>query len=251
MSNTHLISQKIAGPKICFEGITLNEGPVQILHEINCTFSSGGWHAVLGPNGGGKSTLLKTILGMTNHRGKLSIHWPLSPTPKHKTFGYVPQLSPFDASLPISVHDYLLMTLTTVPVWFKRNLATDVIDALREVQLEDKLKRKLGELSGGERQRLMLCTALLKKPSLLLLDEPMTGLDKQGREDCLHLLKMFHQAGGTILMVEHDWEVVEKYCQQIFWVDKTILSVSSTEAFFRNQSLRHNAHFPSQITLPT
>lgn len=250
MTSSHLIPKRVLGPSVVLESVGLQEGKLTILHDVNGTFIAGQWHGILGPNGGGKSTLLKTVLGLKNHHGKVTIHWPQdedADEPKAGTIGYLPQLSPFDSSLPISVRDYLLMSLSTKPVWFKRSLPKNVLIALEEIRLDGKLERRLGDLSGGERQRLMLCTALLKKPSLLILDEPMTGLDKQGQDDCLSILSKFHKAGGTLIMVEHDWEVVEAHCEQIHWIDGTIQSQYSNEEFFAQQIQHPRQPMPNHL----
>jgi len=245
--------EQLNGPQITFDQVSLKAGSQVLLKPISCEFSAGGWHAILGPNGGGKSTLLKTILGLTSHHGSIRIKWPSSTASSDKStlgkIGYLPQLMPFDASMPISVNDYLLMSLTNKPVWFKRQLPKTAIDALKSIHLEDKLNRKISDLSGGERQRLMLITALLQNPSLLILDEPMTGLDKKGREDVLHLLENFHQAGGTILMVEHDWPLVQRYCNQVYWIDQSLQQQSDPKTFFTNKAASTVTH--TNIALET
>lgn len=226
-----IVPANVLGPSISLNSVSLTINEQVLLDDITCHFSAGGWHAVLGPNGGGKSTLLKTLLGLNPHQGELVIDWPVEPTSldkrsaQHARLGYIPQLVAFDASLPISVRDYLLMTLSIRPVWFHRALPPEVENALQQIGLETKLDRKVGDLSGGERQRLMLATALLKQPKLLILDEPMTGLDKSGKAQVVALLEAFHQAGGTIIMVEHDWELVKRSADTLSWIDKTYLSL--------------------------
>lgn len=217
-----MIESPIVGPCITLEGLSFHTGKQTLLKDINCHFESGKWYGIVGPNGGGKSTLLKTILGLNNHLGTIHIHWPKA---KAGNIGYIPQLIPFDDSLPISVRDYLLMSLSSKPIWFRRHLPNEVNVALSQIQLVDKLERRIGDLSGGERQRLMLTTALLQKPSLLILDEPMTGLDTDGRKESLALLSQFKEAGGTLLMIEHDWDLIQKHCDQVFWVEQTLKTV--------------------------
>ncbi len=239
MKPTPLFATSIFGPAINFESVGLTEGSLTILNDINAEFTAGGWHAVLGPNGGGKSTLLKAILGLTQHHGTIQIHWPQTEPKSPARFGsigYLPQLLPFDASLPISVKDYLFMTISIKPAWFQRKLPHEVLSALIEVGLDGKVERKIGDLSGGERQRLMLCVALLQKPSLLILDEPLTGLDQQGRKEVLALLSKFHQSGGSIIMVEHDWQVVAHYCDHVYWVNKSLRFIDDFSMFMANQS---------------
>ncbi|MFC3149796.1 metal ABC transporter ATP-binding protein [Litoribrevibacter euphylliae] len=231
-----MIPSLISGPSLTLDNVSLTIGSQRLLDAIHCEFESGQWHAVLGPNGGGKSTLLKTILGLTPHSGSIKVNWPkealTGAKSKRGNIGYIPQLMPFDASLPISVRDYLLMSLSSRPIWFKRKLPKTVETALEHIQLKDKLDRRIGDLSGGERQRLMLTTAMLQNPSLLILDEPMTGLDKTGQQETLSLLSKFHQAGGTIVMVEHDWNIVKNHCDQVYWIDSSLkLKQSATEFF--------------------
>lgn len=220
-----MIETKVAGPSLKLEGVSFQAGTQILLDAIDCTFESGKWYGVAGPNGGGKSTLIKTILGLNNHNGLINITWPASGSGQSR-IGYIPQLIPFDDSLPISVRDYLLMSLSKKPIWFKRKLPREVREALDLIQLEDKLERKIGDLSGGERQRLMLTTALLQKPGLLILDEPMTGLDSEGKNESLKLLQKFKSAGGTLIMIEHDWALIQQHCDHVFWVDKTVRSVN-------------------------
>ncbi len=246
-----LIPDKILGPHIRLNNVSLKDTELTILDESKGNFEAGLWHAILGPNGGGKSSLIKTILGLTKHNGEVIIEWLVSQEnskSKPGNIGYLPQPSPFDSSLPVSVRDFLLLNLSIKPIWFARRLPKQIYIALDQVGLGGKLDRKLGDLSGGERQKLMLCIALLKKPSLLILDEPMTGLDQQSQEVCLTLLSEFHQAGGTLLMIEHDWEVVKKHCQQIHWVDKALFPHQSCHDFFR--SLNSHQHTAKTTGIP-
>lgn len=233
-----MIPEALSGPSIILNNVNFKNGSQILLKNISCQFEAKKWHAILGPNGGGKSTLLKTILGLNNHTGDIQIHWPstISTNRTKGKIGYIPQLMPFDASLPISVRDYLLMSLSYKPIWFKRSLPENIKDALKHIELEQKLDRRIGDLSGGERQRLMITTALLQKPNLLILDEPMTGLDRQGREDTLSLLTRFHQSGGTILMVEHDWKLIKQYCDRAFWIDQELMKVDAPASLLAWQS---------------
>ncbi len=236
------IPNTLTGPSVLLEQTSVKEGDQQLLSAITTEFKAGGWHAILGPNGGGKSTLLKAILGLTPHQGSITIQWPTAEpnTQSQGRLGYLPQSMPFDASLPISVRDYLLMSLSKKPIWFSRKIPVEVEVALNQVQLNDKLDRKVGDLSGGERQRLMLATALLQAPTLLILDEPMTGLDQQGQKDVLNLLSEFNTAGGTILMVEHNWQIVKQHCDQVYWIDKGLEYQGTPDDFFASKVSQSN-----------
>ncbi|MEM7206800.1 MAG: metal ABC transporter ATP-binding protein [Pseudomonadota bacterium] len=222
-----MIEQNINGPTITFNDVCVNEGLLQLIGPVNCTFEAGMWHGVLGPNGSGKSTLLKSILGLKNHGGTIRIE--NHNTAENTQIGYLPQIAPFDVSLPVSLLDYLLMSIKRTPVFFKRDLDNTIHTALMKVDLLQKINRRVGDLSGGERQRLMLVSAMLNKPGLLLLDEPMSGLDKDGRNSILELLAEFRDAGGTIIMVEHDWSIVRSNCERIHWLDREIKASESGE----------------------
>ncbi len=215
-----MIEQKVAGPAVKLKQVNFHTGKQALLKDLNITFDAGQWYGIIGPNGGGKSTLIKTILGLNKHTGNIRIVWPESGSGQGQ-IGYIPQLIPFDDSLPISVRDYLLMSLSRKPIWFRRTLPKEVRAVLAHIGLKDKLERKVGDLSGGERQRLMLSCALLQKPSLLILDEPMTGLDAKGKQEALALLKQFRKAGGTLLMIEHDWQLIQDNCDKVVWVDQS------------------------------
>lgn len=221
-----MIYKEVLGPGIQLDKVSFRLNEQSLLDDISLRFEAGKWHGIIGPNGGGKSTLIKTILGFNGYQGQVSIVWPAG---KRGHIGYIPQLVAFDASLPISMQDYLLMSLQIRPVWFKRQLPQSCYEALESLGLSHKLKHKLGDLSGGERQRLMLASALLKQPSLLILDEPMTGLDEVGRAQSLDLLSQFKAAGGTLLMIEHERAVIQSYCDQVIWVDKRARVIEADE----------------------
>lgn len=223
-----MIPEKIHGPAIELDQVAVNEGSQVLFDPISCRFEAGQWHAILGPNGSGKSSLLKTLLGLKNHRGMININWP---DKQQARLGYMPQLVPFDVSLPISLRDYLLMSLSQRPVFMHRKLDDKVLQGLEQLRLHDKLERRLGDLSGGERQRLMLLCSLLPEPSLLIVDEPMSGLDAAGRDETIGLLTDYRNAGGTIIMVEHDWQLVEANCDFIYWLDGTIKTSGPCERF--------------------
>lgn len=211
MNNTEL-----KGPSVCLTKVSVTVDSAQLIAPVSTLMVGGLWHAIVGPNGGGKSTLLKTILGLMPHQGDVSINWPGN---KKGGVGYMPQMQPFDRSVPISVLDYILMSATKMPLWCSRRLPHSVFDVLERVRLTGLLARKVGALSGGERQRLLLAVALLQSPSLLVLDEPLSGLDREGQKEMLSLLSEYNRQGGTIVMVEHDWQVVIDHCHQAYWVE--------------------------------
>lgn len=226
-----LIEANINGPAIRFSNFALIEGSQTILSEVSTTFEAGLWHGIMGPNGGGKSSLLKSLLGLNNHKGQISLNWPTSDGKTEKRFGYVPQISNIDGTLPVTVHDFLIISGFRQSIWRRRTLPEALLQALAKVNLDTKLARRIGDLSGGEKQRLLLVMALFYQPNVLILDEPSTGLDKTGLKLSLELVSEFQHAGGTVLMVEHNWELLKRHCHRLYWVDKTITRSGAEKDF--------------------
>jgi len=213
---TKLSTTNITGPTIKIENLGIKLGKVTLLTSVSATMSAGLWHGIVGPNGGGKSTLLKSIAGLMPHTGSIAI---LSPEKKVPNIGYMPQLAPFEQSLPISVLDYLRLNSQNHPVWLNFKYRIEINKTIELLGIKKLLKNRVGTLSMGERQRVLLATALLQKPSLLLLDEPLAGIDKAGQEKILDVLIQFKVQGGTIVMVEHNWQVLQEYCDQAYFID--------------------------------
>lgn len=211
----------IKGATVGISGLSVSLNGVRLLASMDLHISAGQWCGIAGRNGGGKSTLLKSIAGLLPHKGQISLDWHNG----QRRLGYMPQVAPFDTSLPISVQDFLRFSSQTKPVWLGGRKSAQLDAIAQQVGIQGLLIKRLGTLSMGERQRVLLANALLQKPDLLLLDEPLAGLDSQGQEHILALLADFHQAGGTLLMVEHNWQVLEQYCDQIVTIEGGLKSI--------------------------
>ena len=204
------------GPAIEIKNLVIKLAKVTLLKSMTTTMEAGLWHGIVGPNGGGKSTLLKSIAGLMPHHGTIEMAWHNNLAP---TIGYMPQLAPFEPSLPISVLDYLRLNSQNRPVWLSFKHRNDIRQIVELLHIEALLNSRLGTLSMAERQRVLLATALLQKPSLLLLDEPLAGIDKAGQRKILDVLSDFKNQGGTIVMVEHNWQVLQQYCDQAYLIN--------------------------------
>lgn len=209
------------GPRIDFDGIDLTLGRTRILEQVCFSVAPGSVHAIVGPNGGGKSSLVKTLLGQMPHQGRLTLHWP----GPRKVIGYVPQALEFDRGLPMTVDDFMAALCQQRPAFLglARNARPAIDAALARVGMLDKRKRRMGALSGGERQRVLLAQGLIPDPQLLVLDEPMAALDEAGIQVFEQLLQAWRQAGTTVLWIEHDLEAVLRLADRVTGLSRQVL----------------------------
>lgn len=214
---------------IAFNQVNVKINNSCLLHNINLEIEAGCWMGIVGPNGGGKSTLMKALLGLVPHQGYINLTWPGDELGK---IGYVPQLAPFDHTLPITVLDYLRMVAEDRPIWWRHKFNKKINDMMVSFDISCFANKRIGTLSTGERQRVLICGALLNDPQVLMLDEPLAGVDKKGQTLLLDIFQNFHNQGKTIIMVEHHWQVIENYCQRVALIDGTVTKSGSVEEVF-------------------
>ncbi|MCI0914594.1 metal ABC transporter ATP-binding protein [Pseudomonas putida] len=209
------------GPGIEFAGIDLTLGRTRILEQVEFSVAAGSVHAIVGPNGGGKSSLIKTLLGQMPHQGQLTLHWP----GERQVIGYVPQALEFDRGLPMTVDDFMAAMCQRRPAFLglSRRVQPAIDTALAQVGMLDKRKRRMGALSGGERQRVLLAQGLIPEPQLLVLDEPMSALDEAGIQVFEQLLQSWRQAGTTVLWIEHDLQAVLRLADRVTGLSRQVL----------------------------
>jgi zinc transport system ATP-binding protein len=207
------------GPAIIFDSVNLALGATRILENVSFAIDEGAIHCIVGANGGGKTSLIRSLLGQMPHSGRIVIRWT-----GNRTIGYVPQTLDFDRTLPITVRDFIAMTCQRRPVFFGIGRAQrSLIDtALDRVGLKDKDRYRLGDLSGGERQRVLFAQALIPAPSLLVLDEPMTGLDPSGRKIIEQSIVDFAADGGTVVWINHDIVQVGAMATAMTYIDREV-----------------------------
>ncbi len=209
------------GPDIEFAGIDLTLGRTRILDQVSFKVAAGSVHALVGPNGGGKSSLIKTLLGQMPHQGQLTLTWPTDA----QVIGYVPQALEFDRGLPMTVDDFMAAMCQRRPAFLglSRKVAPAIDAALERVGMLDKRKRRMGALSGGERQRVLLAQGLIPAPQLLVLDEPMSALDEAGIQVFERLLLDWRAAGTTVLWIEHDLQAVARLADKVTGLSRRVL----------------------------
>lgn len=201
-----------------------------VLENINLHLHCGQLTAIVGPNGAGKTTLLKTILGETPHTGHVHFLDSGKKRPDKPFIGYVPQRLEFDPSAPLTVADLFGAALQKRPAWMGLSGGQHKIveEALSTAGVGHLLARKLGQLSGGELQRVMLALALTPLPDLLLLDEPVSGVDMAGvdafYEMVSQLRKSYHL---SIILVTHDLVAVSGFADRMIFLNKKIIAQGS------------------------
>jgi len=212
-----------------------------LLQDVCLHLHCGQLTALVGPNGAGKTTLVRALLSQIPYSGRIR-HMDDKERVLHSVrTGYVPQQLPFDKMMPVTVTDFLAASLTRRPVWtgVSKKTRSQVRDVLSLAQAERLSGRMLGQLSGGELQRVLLAMALTPIPDLLVLDEPVSGVDQNGLYlflDTVEQLKRRHHM--AILLISHDWSLVRQYADEVVLLNKTVLCEGTPETVFGCETFR-------------
>lgn len=207
------------------ENLTVRYGHHTALEDVTVSFDAGQFSAIIGPNGAGKSTLLKTMVG-------------LLPDPDHNVrfdegheakncIAYVPQQQTLDWAFPVTVWDVAMMGRTGRLGWLHWPSKKDreiVASALKETGVYELRNRHIGALSGGQRQRVLLARMLARRGHLLLLDEPLTGVDAHTQEQLMALLRREADKGRAVVMVTHDLEQARNWCDHLVLINKRVIA---------------------------
>ena len=211
------------------QDLSVKIGNASILENINLHTHCGDLIALIGPNGAGKSTLLKAILGQQEHTGVISFSVPGQRNHRLK-IGYVPQSPAFDPGDPVSVADLFSCCMGKRPAFLgiSKKMREQILDCLNRVHAEDLIDKRIGTLSGGELQRVLLALALEPLPNLLILDEPLSGVDVEGMEILMDMLDEIRKEYDlAILMTTHDFDLLPTYADQVILIDKKIIREGS------------------------
>ena len=212
-----------------------------ILDDVSLHMHCGELTVVIGPNGAGKSTLLKAILGDVPHEGTIDLKETVTGNQGNMKIGYVPQSLNIEREIPITVYDLFASFISNTPTWlFKsKKLYNKIYEQLKIFSVEDCIDKQVGKLSGGQLQRVMLSIAITPMPNLLILDEPVSGIDENGVRDFYRVVnELKTKYDLAILLVSHDLHLVKKYADKVILLDKTILAQGTPDEVYMNDSFR-------------
>jgi len=223
------------------KNISVISGEDTLLDDVNLTFHCGELTALIGKNGAGKTTLLRTLLGERHYKGKISFtdhHGTVLPVPK---IGYVPQHLDFDKSMPVSVADFIAAAKGGNAVWFGKNkkMKESIQKMLDDMECGYLADRRLGALSGGELQRVLLALATDPVPDLLVLDEPVSGVDVAGLDLFYkRIMELRDKQHMAVLLVSHDLSLIRKYADKVVLLDKTVVAEGDADEVFRTEAFK-------------
>ncbi len=233
--------------------LSVNFGRSAVLSDINLHIHCGELTALIGPNGAGKSTLFKAIIGAVPHTGEIRFTDFENRQTSRPKIGYVPQSLETDRNSPISVLDLFSITSSIFPAWLgvRKKARLEALHFLSEVDAAHLIDRRLGALSGGELQRVLLALALRSHPDILLFDEPVSGVDKNGLLLFYRILdKIRKNFDLTVIIISHDHATISKFADRLILLDRKVLAtgtpseVISSDAYkniFGNGGAAHGA----------
>ena len=226
------------------QNVSVKIGGDKILRDVNLHVHCGQMVALIGPNGAGKSTLLKALLGEREFDGNILFSVPGSRRARAR-IGYVPQSPNFDPGDPVSVADLFTCCLSRRPAFLGASKKDRELieECLERVHGEDLIDKRVGTLSGGELQRVLLALALEPMPNILILDEPLSGVDIEGQTglmDMLHEIRRDYDL--SILMTTHDFSMLGRYADRVVLIDHEVKCQGTPEEVLGSPEFRAAFH---------
>ena len=205
-------------PAVKIENLHFRYDRVDVLKDVSLSLKKNSFTVFLGPNGGGKTTLIKCIMGIQKpQNGSIEIHEDLR-------FGYIPQRLEFDPIFPLSLFEFVQQgLLSELPFYgkWKKDSFTKTEEILKKFELEDLKKRAIGELSGGQLQRAIIARAFVSDPDILIFDEPLSGLDHKSAKNIISLIEQL-LGKKTIILITHVITHLLKKANSVYLVEKTV-----------------------------
>ncbi len=241
------IHTKGCGDSCCLkiQNLSVKIGKDDILKDVSLHIHCGEMMALIGPNGAGKSTLLKAILGEREYDGVVSFSAPGLRHKRSPRIGYVPQSPAFDPGDPISVLDLFACCMGSRPAFWGsgKKMREKVLSCLERVHGEDLIHKRVGTLSGGELQRVLLALALEPLPNILILDEPLSGVDAEGMGLLMDMLDEIRRTYDlSILMTTHDFDMLPRYADQVVLINHGLVCQGDPETVLTSQEFKQVFH---------
>ena len=226
------------------QNVTVRIGGDKILRNVNLHVHCGQMVALIGPNGAGKSTLLRTLLGEREFDGNIIFSAPGTRRAKAR-IGYVPQSPNFDPGDPVSVSDLFTCCLSRRPAFLGAGKSDRemIRECLDRVHGEDLIDKRVGTLSGGELQRVLLALALEPMPNILILDEPLSGVDIEGQTGLMDMLDEIRRDYDlSILMTTHDFSMLDRYADRVVLIDHEVKCQGTPDEVLSSPEFRAAFH---------
>ena len=222
------------------QDLTVRIGNDTILDNINLHIHCGQMVALIGPNGAGKSTFLKAVLGQMDYNGVIAFSAPGQRSHKPR-IGYVPQSPNFDPGDPVSVADLFVCCQSRRPAFLgvTKKMRQSILECLDRVHATDLIDKRVGTLSGGELQRVLLALALEPLPNILILDEPLSGVDVEGQTGLMDMLDEIRKTYDlSILMTTHDFSMLSRYADNVILFDHKLICKGTPEEVLSSEEFR-------------
>jgi len=217
------------------EHLTIEYPDVKAIDDVSFTVNQGDFLGIIGPNGAGKSTLFASMLSLnTKYKGTIKFFGTDIRKSKNylKEIGYVPQKPIFERNFPATVNDVVKMGL------HKESDENKIDEILQQLWIHELSERRIGELSGGQQQRVFIAKALVNNPKVLILDEPVTGIDQQSIDLFYSILKELNSKQNiTIIWSSHDLDAVKKLANHVACLNRTLFFHGESDDFFENNEL--------------
>lgn len=215
--------------------LTVRYPEVKALDNVSFSINEGDFLGIIGPNGAGKSTLFSCMLRiLTNYQGSIKFFDEDIRKSKNylKQIGYVPQKPVFEKNFPATVKDVVRMA------WINQSDPKKIDKVLQQVWMHELSDRRIGELSGGQQQRVFIAKALVNEPKILILDEPVTGIDTQSSEIFYSILRELNEKQKiTIIWSSHDMDAVNRLANKVACLNRTLFFHGKSNEFFDNEEL--------------
>ena len=222
--------------------ISVKFGNDVILKNVSIHIHCGELTVIIGRNGAGKSTLLKAILGEVEHKGNIIFTDEKDNLTKKIKIGYVPQKLNIEKHMPTTVFDMFASCISYIPVFMKKDkkIYKEIKEHLKIFGVDRLIDKSIGDLSGGELQRVLIAMATKTIPNLLILDEPVSGIDKNGIRDFYQILnRLKAEYDMSIILVSHDLELANQYADRVILLDKEVIKEGTPQEVFESLEFKN------------